>query len=138
MKTMLCILSLTFAAFPSHAQDTNSIKAETLAKTTSSWNGAALPAYPEGQPEVTILKITIPPQSELPWHEHPFINAGILLSGEITVVAEGGETRHVKAGEALVELVNTWHHGVNDGTVPAEILVVYAGIKDMPVSVRRP
>ena len=57
-----------------------SIEVETLAQTTSSWNGNTLPGYPQGQPQVTILKIIIPPGFELPLHQHPVINAGVLLS----------------------------------------------------------
>lgn len=35
------------------------IVAEQLIQSSSSWNGDTLPAYPEGQPEVSILKFTI-------------------------------------------------------------------------------
>ena len=57
------------------------IHVDELVKTTASWNGALLPAYDQGTPEVTILKITIAPKTELPMHEHPVINAGVLLKG---------------------------------------------------------
>jgi quercetin dioxygenase-like cupin family protein len=131
-------LILTLAAFPVYARDSNSTGVETLARATSSWNGDALPGYPQGAPEVTILKMTIPPKTELPWHKHPFINAGVLLSGELTVVTRDGKTLHLKVGDALVELVDTWHHGVNDGDVPAQIIVFYAGIKDLPITIKQP
>ncbi len=137
MRKFLGILFLALTAFPVYARDANSSEVETLAKSTSSWNGEALPGYPQGRPEVTILKLTIPPRTELPWHKHPFINAGVLLSGELTVVTRDGKTLHLKAGDALVELVNTWHHGINDGDVPAEIIVFYAGIKDLPITIKQ-
>lgn len=116
--------------------DDGGIKVDVLKKTTEMWDGEALPVYPEGQPEVTILKITIAPGQQLPVHKHPYINAGILLRGQLTVVVtETGQTHHLKAGDTLVELVDKWHYGQNDGTEPAEILVIYAGIEGQPVTV---
>ena len=138
MKTLLYALILTLTVCPAYGREANGIESDTLIKTSTSWNGDSLPAYPQGEPEITILRITIPPKTALPWHRHPFINAGVLLSGQLTVVTESGKTLHMKPGEPLVEVVNTWHHGVNDGDVPAEILVFYAGVKGMPVSVKRP
>ena len=138
MRTVLCLLFLALTACPVHARDTNRIESEVLAKAGNSWNGDVLPAYPAGEPEITILKVTIPPKMALPWHEHPFINAGVLLSGELTVETESEKTLHLKAGDSIVEVVNTWHHGVNDGDVPAEIIVFYAGTKEMPVSIKKP
>ncbi len=111
-------------------------RVETLAQSTSSWDGAELPAYPEGQPEITLLRITVPPGTRLPMHHHPVINAGVLLSGELTVVSEAGETLHLRAGDPIIELVDTPHYGRNDGSEPAEIIVFYAGVVDHPVTVR--
>lgn len=107
----------------------------TLVKTSESWNGALLPKYLEGQPEVTILKITIPPKTKLPFHKHPEINAGVVLKGELTVVSETNDTLRIKAGEPIVELVNTWHFGKNDGTEPVELIVFYAGVKGTPITI---
>ena len=47
------------------------VKVETLAKTSESWNGQPLPNYLTGTPEITILRITIPPGTQLPLHKHP-------------------------------------------------------------------
>jgi len=75
--------------------------AQTLVKTTASWNGSSIPAYPVGQPEVTILRIRIEPGATLPVHKHPVINAGVLLSGELTVITERDEVLHMKAGDPI-------------------------------------
>lgn len=64
----------------------------TLAKTSESWNGDALPKYLEGIPEVTILKIIIPPKTKLDLHKHPAINAGVILKGTLTVISDKNET----------------------------------------------
>jgi quercetin dioxygenase-like cupin family protein len=118
------------------AADANAVKVDTLAKTSSSWDGRDLPEYAKGEPEITILKITIPPKVQLPLHKHPVINAGVLLKGQLTVVTEDKETLHLKAGDAIVELVNKWHSGKNEGNEPAEIIVFYAGIKGGPITIK--
>jgi len=114
------------------------IKVHQLAKSCVSWDGALLPAYPQGHPEVTILRIVIPPGEILTKHKHPFINAGVLLKGELTIHAEDGKKLRLKAGEALVEVVDTWHYGKNEGVESAEIIVFYAGTEDAPITVHKP
>jgi quercetin dioxygenase-like cupin family protein len=109
-----------------------------LAKTSQSWNGESLPAYPQGQPKITILRISIPARAQLDTHRHPVINAGVLISGELTVITKDGRTLHLKAGDPIVEVVNTLHYGINQGKVPAEIIVFYAGTVDMPITVVEP
>jgi len=111
------------------------INVETVLKTTKSWNGNDLPRYSDGVPEITILKITIPPKTSLKMHKHPFINAGILTKGKLTVMTETDQTLHLKKGDSISELVNIWHYGKNNGSKPAEIIVFYAGIKGKPITV---
>lgn len=73
----------------------------------------------------------------MPLHIHPVVNAGILLKGELTVTTDDNKTLHMVAGDALVEVVDTWHYGVNEGNEPAEIVVFYAGIKDKPITIKK-
>jgi len=110
---------------------------EELAKTTLSWDGNKLPSYAKGTPEITILKITIEPHQKLALHTHPAINAGVLLTGELTVITENEDVLNLKAGEALVEVVNTWHYGINKGDEPAEIIVFYAGVEGEPITIKK-
>lgn len=84
---------------------------------------------------MTALSITIPPHTKLPVHRHPVINAGILLKGELTVISEAGDTLHMNTGDPIVEMVNQWHHGENNGDEPAEIVVFYSGNVDVPVTI---
>ena len=65
------------------------------------------------------------------------INTGVLLSGQLTVLTEEGTTLHLNAGEALAEVVNTWHYGKNEGTLPAEIIVFYAGLAGTPITIEK-
>ena len=135
MRTFLYAACLTLLlSGHSWALDAGTVSVDVLAKSASSWNGATLPSYPTGQPEVTILKISIPPRVQLPLHQHPVINAGVLSQGELTVVTKEGKTLHLKAGDPIVEVVNTWHYGINEGDEPAEIIVFYAGIQGEPLT----
>ncbi len=118
------------------AQDVNTITVDVLAKTSSSWDGRDLPDYGKGKPEVTILRIKIPQGVQLPLHKHPVINAGVLLKGELTVVTEDKKTLHLKAGDSIVEVVNKWHYGKNEGNEPAEIIVFYVGIRGTPITIK--
>ncbi len=113
------------------------VKVEILAESDSSWDGAKLPSYPTEAAQISVVKFTIPPHSKLKWHKHPSMNAGYMISGEILVTAEDGQTIVVKAGDGLIETVNTWHYGRNDSDLPAEIVVVYSGVKDRPLAIIR-
>ncbi len=73
----------------------------------------------------------------LPLHQHPVINAGVLLKGELTVVTTDNKTIQLKAGDPIVEVVNTWHYGKNEGNEPAEIIVFYAGIQNKPITIKK-
>ena len=136
MKKLLfgicCILLLTVNVW---SQEKNTIKVDVLAKTSASWDGRNLPNYPNGRPEITILRIKLPPKVQLPLHEHPVINAGVLLKGELTGVTKDRETFHLKAGDSIVEVVGRWHYGKNEGNEPAELIVFYAGVQDEPITI---
>jgi len=44
---------------------------------------------------------------------------------------------HLKAGDAIAEVVNTWHYGKNEGDMPAEIIVFYAGTEGLPITIQQ-
>jgi quercetin dioxygenase-like cupin family protein len=130
------MLVTLFPSLVSAEQIETTIVSDVLVKSTQSWDGSQLPSYPEGQPEVTILKITIPAGAKIPLHQHPYINAGVLIKGELTVLTKTGDKLIMTAGDQIVEIVNKWHMGQNSGNVPAEIIVFYAGIKGQPITVK--
>jgi len=138
MKKLIC--GICFALLLSgnvFAGEVNAVQTDVLAKTGSSWDGSHLPDYPKGTPEITILRIKIPAGEQLPLHIHPVINAGVLMSGELTVVTEDNRTLYLKAGDSIVEVVNTWHHGKNEGDKTAELIMFYAGVRDIPVTIKK-
>ena len=127
------------ATLPEKHEPTQSAPSvQTLVKSARSWDGALLPSYPQGQPEVTILWIEIPPGARLERHTHPVINAGVLISGRLTVVTDEGDTLTLKAGDPIVEVVETIHYGYNPGQEPAVIVVFYAGSVDNPITLIEP
>lgn len=136
-KLLYGICLVLLLSGPLWALDAGGIKVAVLAKSALSWEGSCLSAYATGTPEITILRIEIPPGMQLPLHEHPVINAGVLLKGELTVITKKNETLYLKAGEAIVEVVDKWHYGSNDGRETAEIIVFYAGVLDKPVTVKK-
>ncbi len=133
MVSVIVLLQLSCARLPIRQESNEaSIAVEELVKTTRSWDGKLLRSYPQGQPEITIRRISIPAGARLDTHSHPVINAGVLLSGQLTVVTADDKTLHLKAGDPIVEVVNTSHYGINQGNVPAEIVVFYAGAVEVP------
>lgn len=129
--TALLLVSLFGTA---QAQEAVAIKVEKLLETEQSWDGEKYLAYPTGTPQLTMLKITIPPNSNLPWHEHAIPNAGYLLSGVLMVEKRSNkETRKLVAGDAIAEMVDETHRGYT-GSEGATVLVFYAGKKGIPLS----
>ena len=110
--------------------------AERIAASSSSWNGEPLPAYPVGRPLVSLLRILIPPHARLEVHVHPVVNAGVVLRGELTVVAGNGTERTFRPGEGIVEMVGTLHYGENRGDDEVELVMFYAGAEGVPLSVK--
>jgi len=135
-KFFLFALIATFSISGCKKASLKAPSSELLIESFQSWNGDSLPEYPKGKPKISIVKVTIPPQSELPKHYHPVINAGVLLTGELTVIDSKGDTLHMKAGDPIVELVNQVHFGKNEGDIPAEIVVFYAGTEGSEIVVK--
>ena len=109
-----------------------------LLRTCQSWDGANLPDYPQGQPELVAIKYIIPPGKKLNWHHHLVMNHGVLVQGELTIIALDGKTKVMRAGDVVVEMVDTIHHGENRGTEPVVLYMFYLSQKDKPLSVQYP
>jgi len=131
----LSVLALTLLFPNSSIAAERKLETTVLARSTQDWRGSTRERYAEGQPEVTVARVTIPTDMALSLHEHPFITAVVVLQGVIKVRAESGETHIARAGDAVVELVNQPHGGANIGGEDAVILVVYAGVECEPVTV---
>lgn len=138
LVNLIALVVLVSFTATTRADDTMSameaISVDVLKKSTTMWNDDQLPSYSEGQPEISVVKVTIPEGQSLPLHEHPFATAGVLLQGHLEVRTPDGDRTELKAGQALIELINQPHAGANIGDGPAVILVVYAGIEGQSVT----
>ena len=122
-------------------QVTDSVKkvvSAELIRTSQSWDGVELPDYLQGRPELVAVKYEFPAGQKLGWHHHPVMNYGILVQGELTIIGQDGKEKVVHEGEAVVEMVNTIHHGENRGTKPVILYMFYLSQKDLPLAVQHP
>ncbi len=145
MKLLISILLLGLSLFSfaqsaevrEHVkQSQNEIKVTQILKATQSWDGSPLPPYPSKNPEITIQSYEIASGVKLPMHKHPVINAGVILEGQLTVIAKDGKQLILNAGDSIVELVDQWHYGVNQGPTPVKLIVFYAGEVGVPLVIR--
>jgi quercetin dioxygenase-like cupin family protein len=132
---ILCAASLAAILAQNGPLNVASGHREILLQTTQSWNGKPYTHYPTGQPQLTTIKLTIPPHTALPWHTHPFPNVVYVLSGTLTLHDKAsGKTQVVHQGQAVGESVDDVHRG-ETGDEPAVLLITYAGTPGVPTSV---
>ena len=95
-------------------------------------------SYLQGRPELVAVKYVFPAGQKLGWHHHPVMNYGILVQGELTIIGQDGKEKVVHEGEAVVEMVNTIHHGENRGKKDVILYMFYLSQKDLPLAVQHP
>jgi len=114
-------------------QSSGPVQFEPLMQSTSSWDGTPYKAYPTGQPQLSVVKVTLAPHTTMKWHTHAVPNAGYVLSGEVTVESKNGAKKHFTAGQVIPETVDIVHRGVS-GDQPTVLIVFYAGTPGVPLS----
>ena len=115
-----------------------SIKATELLRTSQTWDGVALPAYPTEHPELRATRMEFPIGTKTGWHHHTVINYGIVEQGELTIVCQDGTERTFHEGEALVEVVGTIHRGENRGRKPVILNMFYVSAPGMEITIQHP
>ena len=132
-----CASSRADAAFARY-DDAKEVTTIELARTSQSWDGAKLPDYPVGKPELVVRRYVFPRGSRLGWHHHPVMNYGIVQQGELTIIGLDGAETTVRAGEAVVEMVGTIHHGENRGDKAVVLDMFYISQNGTPIAVQHP
>ena len=132
-----CSTSRNCTAFSEYDNATE-VKVIELERTSQSWDGAELPDYPVGRPELVVKRYVFPRGSRLGWHHHPVMNFGIVQQGELTIIGIDGKEKIVRAGEAVVEMVGTIHHGENRGDKTVILDMHYVSQKGTPLAVQHP
>lgn len=110
------------------------VKSEVLLQSSKSWNNQQMPAYLKGIPQCTILKITVPPHTQLPKHIHPMMNAGVVVKGELHVVDCEGNEITLHEGDPVLECVDKLHYGENLTDEDTVLYMFYAGVVGMDLS----
>lgn len=96
-------------------------------------------AYPTQQPaQVSSSIITLKPGERTGRHRHDAPMFVTVLSGVLTVDYDGGVTKRLRKGDAMLEALGTWHEGRNAGRVPVRILVVNMGAEGVANTVVAP
>ena len=124
-------------AFVFTIENVYAANSETVIQTSVYWNQKPIKPIHIEQPQVTILKITVPVGEKLSTHKHPMLNVGYMIKGELTVYSEQGEKLVLKAGDPIVELVDTWHYGENTGSEDVVLVVTYVGNKAEDLSIKK-
>jgi len=108
------------------------IKARLIIKTEVTGNGDKIKYPAFTHPEVSALEVDIAPGAETGWHKHPVPVYAYVLAGRLRVDMEGGQSLTFGPGDAIIEVVDTWHNGRNIGCVPVRLAVFYLGGKGVP------
>lgn len=113
------------------ALDAQAAEVTPLNTATFTWDGTPLHYPKSGNAEATAIKIKLAPGEAPAFHCHPVPTLGYMLLGAIEVeLMTSGEKKMFKQGDAVFEVVNTWHRGKNiSETEPAEFVVFYTGTK---------
>ena len=114
------------------------VKKTELLRTSQSWDGAQLPAFPRDHAEIISIRYEFPPGKKLGWHHHDVINFGVVQQGELTIIDINGNVKVIHEGEAIVEMVGTIHHGENNGSETVILHMFYVVPKGAPLSVQHP
>jgi len=135
LAAVLAGASLAVVQAQDNGKNVATAQRDILVQADGSWNGKAYTHYPTGQPELTMLKVTIPANTALPWHTHPFPNAVYVLSGTLTLEdRDSGKSKVFHRGDAFAESVDDVHRGVA-WDEPTVLLITYAGTPGVPTSI---
>jgi quercetin dioxygenase-like cupin family protein len=127
MSCMRVILSVFLALGASGVAAQPSYPVQQLLSTTRTVVGENI-RYPAGsQPRVSVGIVTIAPGASTAIHRHPVPLVVYVLEGAVTVDYGTHGTKTFKQGEAMVEAMDAPHRGMNRGTTPVRLLVVYIG-----------
>lgn len=126
--TVLALIGFFLLTSLALAADYNAgVSATVLKKTSVTSNGEKI-TYPQtDRAEVTAMTVDLAPGAETGWHQHPVPVYAYVVAGNLSVELADGNVLNFRAGEAIIEAVNTLHNGKNRGTEPVRLAVFYLG-----------
>ena len=112
------------------------VQGKVILHTDKMSNGEPIDYLDKDHPRVTVMKVEIAPGKETGWHSHPMEVYAYVLTGRLTVELEGGKKTEYKKGDAIIEVVNLKHNGINRGKIPVKLVVFYLGGEGMPTVIK--
>lgn len=119
------IAGLLALAPPADTQEaTGKVRAARIFSATTTNSGQPI-VLPQRNVEVVVWMYDIPAGSKLPVHRHPYQRYAYVLAGtlQVTDVANARSFAY-KPGDFIVEMVDGWHYGANNGKEPVRLLVI--------------
>ncbi len=132
VQAVIALFLLLVMNSTANAEEYRNVEVKKLMTSSMSSNGERLLYLCTEKPEVTALLVHFPPGGSTGWHKHPVQVYAYVLEGELTVELKSGRTFLFKQGDAIFEVTNTLHNGVNSGTLPATLVVFYTGAVGVP------
>ena len=98
--------------------------------------GNRMVAYPQGTPEMRVVRVGLPVGATIPLHTHPSPVVVVVTKGAMTNVrlVDGNEVVSVvRPGDGFLEgHSDEPHYVTNKGPEPAEALVTFASVEGLP------
>ncbi len=98
--------------------------------------GERIVAYPEGTPEIRVVRVNLPVGATIPLHTHPSPVVVVVTKGAMTNVrlVDGVEVVSVvRPGDGFLEgHPDEPHYVTNRGPEPAEAMVTFASVEGLP------
>ena len=133
---LLMYLFIGALALPQSSLSEEKIKVIPLIQSTKGLSGENF-NYLEGEPELRLLKVKIPPGLKTPIHTHPSPMLIHVTRGRIKHVS-GEEINFFKAGDAFIESNKGGAHYLkNVGKKPAILHVGVVSIVGMPTAINK-
>lgn len=133
-KHLLTLILLAFISLTAKSQYSG-LNIKELLRTDTTSIGQKI-TYPEfADPEVTMLKITIPPGKSTGWHKHNIPVFAYVVKGVLTVELEDHQIKKFKEESTFAEMRNTYHNGSNMEDTDLVLIAVYLGGKGQKLSI---
>jgi quercetin dioxygenase-like cupin family protein len=135
-KFFLTLILMAFLSLTASSQYSGLIIKDLLRTDTTSIGQKI--TYPEfADPEVTMLKITIPPGKSTGWHKHNFPVFAQVLKGTLTVELEDHREIKFKEESTFAEMRDTYHNGKNMEDSDLVLIAIYMGGKGQKLSIMK-
>jgi len=129
----LCLLVVACSVATGWGYDSG-VTVRTVLKSTAAGNGQPLEYLRTERPEVTAAVVEIAPGAQTGWHLHRVPVYAYVMEGTLKVLMGDGAAIIFEKGQAILEVRNTAHNGINIGKDTVRLIVFYTGAVGEPLS----